>query len=181
MKKIKIEGTNKIAIVDDNIYEKYGKYSWHLHLSNGKEYVYTRNSKGIHFYLHRLVLGLKKSDRSFVSFSDGNCLNILKSNLRLGRKSSISKKIPKNNKTGYRGVCYRTLKKEYEDVEGKKSVYENNKYVAQIGYQGKVICIGYFDDAVSAALAYNQKSKELFGESAFQNKIKKGRERQNNT
>lgn len=44
-----------------------------------------------------------------------------------------------------------------------------NKYIAQIRYKGKGHHIGYFSSAVCAAVARDEKAKELFGEYACLN------------
>ena len=46
-----------------------------------------------------------------------------------------------------------------------------NKWIAQIGYNGKVIYIGLFKDEKDAGRAYNVKAKEMFGEFAKLNII----------
>ena len=51
-----------------------------------------------------------------------------------------NQRIPKNNKSGFKGVCY------YKN---------NNKYVAYIKVNRKRIHLGYFQTAVEGAIAYN--------------------------
>ena len=51
-----------------------------------------------------------------------------------------NQRIPKNNKSGYRGVCYHK---------------DNNKYIAQICVNKKNINLGYFQTADEGAIAYN--------------------------
>lgn len=62
-------------------------------------------------------------------------------------------KIRKNNRTGYIGVYQR----------------ESKRWTALIGHKYKVLCIGTFDTANEAALAYNRVARELRGELAYQN------------
>lgn len=55
-----------------------------------------------------------------------------------------------------------------------RGVYWNkthNKWHCNIKYNKKSIWIGAFDNEIDAGLAYNKKSKELFGEYAYQNEI----------
>jgi len=56
----------------------------------------------------------------------------------------------------YKGVCWY---KKYK------------KWMAQIGINGKQKTLGYFDDEIDAARAYNEKAAELFGEYAALNVI----------
>ena len=53
---------------------------------------------------------------------------------------SRNQRMQKNNKSGYRGVCYNK---------------GNNKYVAQICVNRKIIHLGYFQTVVEAGVAYN--------------------------
>jgi len=56
---------------------------------------------------------------------------------------------------------------------GYTGVYqENNRYRAVISVNRKSIHIGMFDTAEEAALAYNKKSKELYGDDGKINVIK---------
>ena len=61
--------------------------------------------------------------------------------------------------TGYRGVHYRK---------------DNNRYRSKIDHNNKTIVIGYYDSAEEAAIAYNEKAKELKGGNAILNKIDGG-------
>lgn len=47
------------------------------------------------------------------------------------------------------------------------------KWVTQISFNRKRRFAGYFDNEIDAALAYNQKAQELFGEYALLNQILK--------
>jgi hypothetical protein len=65
-----------------------------------------------------------------------------------------NRRINKNNTTGYRGVFL-----------------INTKYSARIRFHGELIQIGVFDTALKAAIAYNNKAKELYGDYANSNSI----------
>lgn len=65
------------------------------------------------------------------------------------RQNVIKKKGQKNNKSGYRGVCWSS---------------RAEKYRATIGIDGKQIHLGYFDTPEEASKAYHQKAKETFGD-----------------
>lgn len=43
------------------------------------------------------------------------------------------------------------------------------KWVATIGFEGKSIHLGSFDDEAAAARAYDRKARELFGQYAYLN------------
>ena len=64
-------------------------------------------------------------------------------------QNCMNRTVQKNNKSGYKGVCY--MKK-------------HNKWRARIGFNGMKIDIGLFNSAEEAALAYVNKAIELHGE-----------------
>ena len=66
------------------------------------------------------------------------------------------------NKSGFKGVSWHKLM---------------NKWCSEIQFRGTRYKIGYFTSKESAALAYNKKAKELFGEYAYLNKIPTKQER----
>lgn len=79
-----------------------------------------------------------------------------KSNLRGAThlQNSKNKKPGKNNKTGYKGVCFK-----------------RNRFVAQICVNQKVKHLGYFATPEEAATAYNEAAKTYHGEFAFLNEV----------
>ena len=108
--------------------------------------------------LHRLLL---KEDNPKISIDhcNGDTLNNKKFNLRKcsNRDNIRNQKIHKNNKSGYKGVCW---------------IKDRNKWKASINiekYKNKHI--GYFKDKIEAAIAYNNKAKEVFGEFARLNEL----------
>lgn len=83
-------------------------------------------------------------------------------NVRWATKSEqqVNRSIPKNNKSGYRGVCFRGHK------------MDNTKdWRAYIAYRGKRKALGVFYTAEEAALAYNNAALEWHGENAQLNEI----------
>ncbi|MCB0642578.1 MAG: hypothetical protein KDC44_13105, partial [Phaeodactylibacter sp.] len=66
-------------------------------------------------------------------------------------------------------------KRKTSSKVGYTGVYkENNRYRAVISVNRKSVHIGMFSTAEEAALAYNKKSRELYGEEGKINIIKKG-------
>lgn len=65
--------------------------------------------------------------------------------------NNANKIVQKNSLTGIKGVGYRS------DI---------NKWSARIGYQNKVIWLGYHSTQEGAENAYKEKAKELFGDFA---------------
>ena len=111
-------------------------------------------------YLHKLIaekfLGNAKSDkRNLVGALNGNKLDCRLENLVYRSRSVASRKRKTSSKVGYTGV--------YK---------ENNRYRAVISVNRKSVHIGMFATAEEAALAYNKKSRELYGEDGKINVIK---------
>lgn len=112
-------------------------------------------------YLHKLVaekyLKTDKSDkRNLVGAKNGNKLDCRLENLEYRTRAVASRKRKSSSKAGYTGV--------YK---------ENNRYRAVISINRKSVHIGMYDTPEEAALAYNKKSRELYGEDGKVNIIKK--------
>jgi hypothetical protein len=115
-------------------------------------------------YLHKLVAekfiaSTKKGKKNLVGAKNGNKLDCRLENLVYRSRSVASRKRKTSSKAGYTGV--------YK---------ENNRYRAVISVNRKSVHIGMYDTAEEAALAYNKKSKELYGDDGKQNVIKSKKE-----
>ena len=112
-------------------------------------------------YLHKLVaerfLNEKKTkEKNLVGAKNGNKLDCRVENLIYRSRAVASRKRKTSSKVGYTGV--------YK---------ENNRYRAVISINRKSVHIGMFATAEEAALAYNKKSRELYGDEGKINVIKK--------
>lgn len=146
------------TIVDDDDYEVLSRHRWYL----CQGYV-VRGVKGRQVRMHRHIMG---DPDMFVDHKNRNKLDNRKENLRLCTPSQNQANKIKGNRlysSKYKGVT-----KSY-----------NNKWLAQVRKDGKVYCIGVFHTEISAALAYNEKAKELFGEFARGNEIPESEIRKN--
>lgn len=155
------------AIINKNKYKKVMDVSpvWYLHQPNGDNYQsYARaevwkNGKRKRYYLHRVVSNAKKGQ--IIDHINHNGLDCTNTNLRFVTTSenAINRKtIQPNNTSGYTGVGFHKSR---------------NKWRAYIQYHNRFIHIGYFDTKEEAALAYNSKALELFGEIAITNILTK--------
>jgi hypothetical protein len=149
----------KYAIVDPERYEELAKYKWYA----------TRNKKGIYAVrmvkakkgsrvrqkvvrMHRVVL--KPPEGKFIDHINHNGLDNRIANLRVATPQQNlwnTRKRKCNCSSKYKGVSRSKSKK---------------KWRARINFNGRGIFIGYFDIESAAAMAYDAKAKELFGEYA---------------
>lgn len=111
------------------------------------------------YFIHRLIIGVVKGFE--VDHINRNKLDNRRSNLRLASRgeNSQNKAKAKNTTSKYRGVCYRP------------KLNKSKPWTGYISKNGKRFELGYFDNEVDAAKAYNKKAKELWGEFAYENKI----------
>lgn len=111
-------------------------------------------------YLHKIMadhfLGEPESEEHrYVMFRNGNKLDCRLENLCWATRSEITRNTKKHHsKSGFRGV-YR----------------EGERFRATLYNRAERIDIGFFDTAEEAALAYNQKSIEIFGRTRSLNKV----------
>jgi len=143
----------KYAIVDADDYARLVNYNWAFQNNNGAVSVSQHRARC------SITLGqniMHPSKNMHVVPKNGNALDFRKSNLLV---CSISAKIQhaklRNNKTSkFKGVCW----------------WENGgKWKARIQKAGIVYWLGYFDNEIDAARAYDEKALEIYGTVAFQN------------
>jgi hypothetical protein len=143
----------KFAVVDAADYEWLKQYKWHVIKYKNTSYARTqKNGKSIR--MHRLITGAPS--HLFVDHRDHNGLNNRRANLRpCTQQENIYNRRPRPGSTSrYKGV-YRTKK--------------SKKYRANIRNNGKILSLGCFDDEIEAAITYDIKAIQLFGEFAYLN------------
>lgn len=120
----------------------------------------TLSYKGKPESLHRAVMGFPNLH---VDHINKNKLDNRKINLRLCTHSQnmANKELRSTNTSGYKGVIW------YKPTK---------KWRATIKAQGKFYHLGYYRTKEAAALAYNKKALEVFGEFAHLNKIEEKRD-----
>ena len=152
------------ALVDDKDFEMLNKFKW-FYSPRGKYCHYatkTKKIKGsrkcINTYMHRLIMGLERGDNKQVDHINGNGLDNRKGNLRFCTTSQNFQNTQNfNNKNGYKGVVFHK---------------KTGKYTARIWKNYKRYSLKYHKTPQEAAIAYNDKAKELFKTFAFLNIIK---------
>ncbi|NJL14346.1 MAG: Pathogenesis-related transcriptional factor and ERF protein [Microscillaceae bacterium] len=188
--KINLKNANKAVIIDDfvkehfdnDLYLKSLEFEKNLRLHSSGYAVFQKAWKqkdGTYktetIYLHKRIAEKfiprpESGDRLIVRVINGNKLDCRVKNLEWATMSKASRKGRNYGETGFRGVRK-----------------DGNRYRATIYVNRKAIHIGMFLTAEEAALAYNEKSKEYFGDEGKINsvssealaKIKKQREGKN--
>jgi hypothetical protein len=151
----------KFALVDAADYGWLKQFNWYADKANVGWYA-TRNVRTNgewgHIRMHREIMGappwLEVDHRNL------NGLDNRRSNLRLCTHAQQMR-----NKRSLRGSS------RYKGVYWKKDC---GRWRAQIGVHGKSIHLGYFQNEIDAALAYNEAALDRFGEFALLNEIPAG-------
>jgi hypothetical protein len=163
MKIILSSNTKREILVDDEDFERLSKFKWSdsgttIARSSGRvNHEYAKNWQTIHISIANEILNTTSIQ---YDHKDRNYLNNQKLNLRIANNSQNG-----HNRTKYQG---------YSSFYKGVSEYKRNRYKcwdANIRLNGKLIHIGRFRTELEAALAYNEKAKELFGEYACINII----------
>jgi hypothetical protein len=148
------------AIIDSEDFDKVKKYSWSISklgyptaIINSYKNGQKSNKITASIYLHRLILNFPSQQ---IDHIDNNKLNCQKKNLRFcTQKENVRNQSKKSSNTsGYKGVSWsKTM----------------NKWEARINPDYKAIVLGYFDNKVDAAIAYDEAAKKYFGNFANRN------------
>jgi hypothetical protein len=175
--KVKLKNADDNVLIDDNVYEYLSSDPYlkkvdfinnlRKHSSGCAVFQKTwQKAEGGYktetIYLHKLIAEKFLADqrskaKNLVGAKNGNKLDCRLENLAWRSRSVASRQRKTSSKVGYTGV--------YK---------ENNRYRAVISINRKSVHIGMFATAEEAALAYNKKSKELYGDDGKINVIKKG-------
>jgi hypothetical protein len=168
MKKIRLGNKDIFALVDDSDFEMLSSFKWSYHTGG---YVRTKiqyNLVRTKILMHRLIMGLGYKDKREVDHIDFNGLNNQRSNLRICTRCENARNVRHRDGciSKYLGVC-----------RDRKSQNESYKWRAQIKKEGIMYRSKRFpltpEGEIEAALWYNEKAKELFGEFANPNVIEK--------
>lgn len=137
------------------------RFTWRIYTSkNGYSRVESgifRQGKKVSIILSRLLLSSPKGKK--VDHVNCDPMNNKRYNLRVASDAQNAQNAPKHKSittSKYKGVCFHRKKK---------------LWFTYINADKKRYNIGYFRNETDAAIAYNNKAKELFSDFAFLNKI----------
>lgn len=148
MKEIQLT-QGKVAIIDSNDFEKLSQFKWYFHEGYARTDI---SNKRLKIYMHRMIIG----DGEYITdHINSNRLDNRKSNLRkcTFSQNSVNKfKVNRKTTSKYKGVYFAS---------------DRNKWRVQVGRNK----IGSFNTEQEAAIAYNKKAVEIYGEFAKLNEV----------
>ena len=144
------------ALVDDEDYDRLKGYAWRRHYFGYVTRGARVNGKKLTIRMHREIIDIQPGYEC--DHIDGNRQNNQRSNLR-----QVT-----HQQNMYNRGCFNGRHSKYKGVSKRR-----DRWKACIMQNYNHIHIGYFATEEEAALAYNAKAKELFGEYARLNVIKK--------
>lgn len=152
MRELELNNTDKVALVDDEDYDRIRVYQWRYITSTPKhggcvQSGYREKGKVVTLKLHRLILNPPKN--MVIDHINGDVLDNQKSNLRICTSGDNTKnqKLSIVNNTGYKGVSFN---------------HKYQKYYACISINSKNKSLGYYGTAKEAADAYDKAAKENY-------------------
>lgn len=154
----------KEALIDDQDYEYLTQWTWCAGRGGNSKHFYAVSgcsAEGSFKLMHKLIGGLIGfPPKSMVDHVNRNGLDNQRENLRPATKveNGRNRGPTKNNKSGYKGVTWRS---------------DRGKWRATIKVNDRQVHLGYFNDKVEAAKAYNKAAKKYFGKFAWLNPIPK--------
>lgn len=142
----------KFAIVDAENYEWLMQWKWCAIKIRNTYYAKRRRKGNTNMLMHCLILGLGKGQ--YTDHRNHNGLDNRICNIRpCTRSQNQQNRLPqKNSFSKYKGVCKKGM-----------------RWLSRISLNNKNIHIGIFDNEVEAAMAYDAKAKELYGDFAYPN------------
>lgn len=140
------------TLIDADLYGALSKYKWHISGDGYASREYKRRIVGMHRDIMECPRGY------VVDHINMDKLDNRRENLRICTKSQngMNRGLQTGCSSRFKGVCWHK---------------NRHKWYSYICRDGKSLFLGSYDDEVSAAISYNNKAAELFGEFARLNKI----------
>ena len=148
---------DKYALVDDEDFERINQYKWYANNEHGIWYairsIRKTNGKQTIQRMHRIIMDAPNGFETDHVNHDG--LDNRKRNLRIctHAENQHNRKL-QDGTSKFKGVSWHEATKKWQ---------------AKITSNGKLIHLGVYDNEITAALAYNIKAKDLFGDFVYLN------------
>ena len=154
----------EVALCDDEDYPLLARFTWYMgsELKSGGYpccFFYGRNNTRKQVFMHQLVM----AGTTNIDHIDQNKMNTQKDNLRNATRAENEWNKSKN-KTSRGKPCTSTYK-------GVSFDWRIGRFKAGIKRNGVYHSLGYYDNEIDAARAYNNKAKELSGEFTWLNPL----------
>lgn len=153
----------QFAIVDDEDYEQLSQYNWFA--QTGYSTMYAARKKWINgkkhiIWMHRVIMNTPEGmDTDHINH---NGLDNRKCNLRIATKAQNRQYRRANSNSQY---------SRYKGVSWDKT---HQRWIVQLGKDGKKFQLGYFKSEIEAAKHYNAVIPKYHGEYAYLNQIEGG-------
>lgn len=160
----------QFAKVSPHRFEELNQWKWHARWCEHTQSFYAVRSEWIDgrtvkVRMHRVILGLDRSDKRQGDHENHDTLDNRDDNLRVSthQQNQHNRQKRKDNTTGFKGVAMDSGEKY-----GRRSAY-----VVFISHHGKSVYLGRFpatpDGLTDAAKKYDEAARERFGEFAHLN------------
>lgn len=155
MKSLPLTNGN-VAFVDDEAFDVLSQWKWMFSEGYAVRYERKDGRRIGRVHMHRVVLGLSKSDPRVVDHINGNKLDNRRANLRPATRSQngANRRKSAGMSSRYKGVSWQR---------------KTNKWVAALRCDQKWLRLGLFEVEEDAARAYDKVARETFGEFALLN------------
>lgn len=147
---LRLENSSKRVLLNKEDLKRFGRFRWFLSTNGYAQ----RPSKRSNVFLHREILKCPPSLE--VDHKNREKLDNRRRNLRIvtRKMNMLNRGLQKNNSSGFKGVTF-----------------QQGSWKAQLGVNGKHICLGCYKSKQQAAKAYNRAVLKRYGRIAWINKI----------
>lgn len=162
MKLLKIENSDKMAVVDDHNYERLSKFTWFVtSRSIKRSHRFICKETAIKFFgTKNISLASEIMNQPDVEFdhADKDIYNNLELNFRIATKSQQCM-----NRNKFKGK-YTSI---FKGVSWDKNYKKWRRFIAKDGVEH----VKFFDTEINAAISYNEMAMKLHGEFAVLNPV----------